>query len=102
MSETSNELVALRRLVAIARRDTGQSRHVASFLLAWWNAEACGGFDLTDLWSVDDAIAADIVTVFGMLARHRCYPYEIDPSLRQDFEQLVADWRPELAQAEPG
>jgi hypothetical protein len=31
----------------------------------WWNAEACGGFDLTELWGVDTAIATDRVTVFG-------------------------------------
>jgi hypothetical protein len=45
---------ALERLIRIANRDTGQSRRVASFLLAWWNAEECGGFDLTDLWGIDD------------------------------------------------
>jgi hypothetical protein len=94
--DLSNATLALRRLIAVARQDTGQARRVANFLLAWWNAETCGGFDLTDLWNVDDAIAADMLTVFAMLARHRCYPYEIDPSLRQDFEQLVVDWRPDL------
>ena len=29
---------ALDRLIGIAQRDTGQSRKVANFLLAWWNA----------------------------------------------------------------
>lgn len=94
--DLSNATPALRRLIAVARQDTGQARRVANFLLAWWDAESCGGFDLTDLWNVDDAIAADMLTVFAMLAQHRCYPYEIDPSLRQDFEHLVADWRPNL------
>ena len=48
---------ALERLIDIARGDTGQSRKVANFLLAWWNAEECGGFDLTDVWGVDKSIA---------------------------------------------
>ena len=38
------EEAALNRLIAIAHNDTGQSRRVAGFLLAWWNADECGGF----------------------------------------------------------
>lgn len=45
-----NIRAAICRLVQIAKGDTGQNRGVANFLLAWWNAEECGGFDLTDLW----------------------------------------------------
>ena len=33
---------ALARLFEVAKRDTGQSRRVASFLLAWHNAEENG------------------------------------------------------------
>ena len=44
---------ALERLIRIAQRDTGQSRMVAEFLLSWWNAANCGGFDLNTLWGVD-------------------------------------------------
>jgi hypothetical protein len=51
------------RLFRVAQGDTGQSRIVANFLLAWWNAAECGGFDLTDVWSVDTAIAEDILQV---------------------------------------
>ncbi len=62
-------LAALDRLIIIAQSDTGQSRRVANFLLAWWNAGNCGGFDLTDLWMVDRAIADDILTVTGLIAQ---------------------------------
>jgi hypothetical protein len=34
-------------LLDVAERDTGQSGRVRNFLLAFWNAEECGGFDLT-------------------------------------------------------
>ena len=70
----SAQRAALERLIAIARSDTGQSRRVAGFLLAWWNAPECGGFDLTDLWAVDRSIAADMLTVFALLIECRDYP----------------------------
>jgi hypothetical protein len=90
-------LAALNRLVAIARSDTGQSHRVANFLLAWWNAGDCGGFDLTDLWMLDGAISEDILTVLRLIAVRHDYPtaYGLGPQ----FEQLVADWRPNRAQA---
>jgi hypothetical protein len=61
-------LKAFDRRVAIAQSDTGQSRRFANFLPAWWNAGDCGGFDLTDLWNVDRAIADDILTVARLIA----------------------------------
>lgn len=80
---------AIDRLFAIARSDTGQSRRVANFLLAWWNASRDGGFDLTDLWNVDTEIADDMVTVFAMVAQTRSYP----DTLGYDFSELVTLWR---------
>jgi hypothetical protein len=87
-------LDALDRLVKIAKSDTGQSRRVADFLLAWWNAGSCGSFDLTELWAVDCEIADDMVTVFRLIADRNEYPtaYGFGP----DFERIVALWRPEL------
>ena len=93
---TADELAALGRLVAIAKNDTGQSRRVADFLLAWWNARTCGGFDLTDLWAVDKAIAHDMQTVIGLIARANEYPPHYDPALDAEFRALVRMWRPNL------
>jgi hypothetical protein len=42
---------ALERLIQIAQGDAGHSRIVANFLLAWWNAAECAGFDLTGVWA---------------------------------------------------
>ncbi|KAF3458047.1 hypothetical protein GO287_05006 [Ralstonia solanacearum] len=89
-----NEKAALERLIEIARRDTGQSRRVADFLLAWWNAGQCGGFDLTTAWGVDDAIAADMVTVFGFIVRVNKYPDTL--GYESEFNAIVREWRPEL------
>jgi hypothetical protein len=85
-------------LVRIAQSDTGQSRKVANFLLAWWNAEACGAFDLTDLWGVDTVIAADMVTVFAALPACQHYPDRL--GYRVQFEAMVRAWRPANSQAE--
>ena len=49
---------AFERLLRIALTDTHQANRVANFVLAWWNAESLGGFDLADLFAVDAAIAA--------------------------------------------
>jgi len=89
-----SERAALERLIQIAQRDTGQSRIVANFLLAWWNAAECGGFDLTDVWSVDASIAADMLTVFALLTLRHSYPDCL--GYGQQFATLVQAWRPAL------
>lgn len=85
---------ALNRLIHIAQRDTGQARKVATFLLAWWNADSCGGFDLTDLWAVDTAISEDMVTVMLLVAEVHSYPDTL--GYGEAFERLVRRWRPHL------
>lgn len=90
------EREALKRLLAVAASDTGQSRKVANFLLAWWNAETCGGFDLTDLWGLDKSLRNDAVTVFSMVARVNSYPDTL--GFKPQFERIVADWRPQLGE----
>ena len=91
---TADELAALERLLAHAQRDSGQSRIVADFLLAWWNADSCGGFDLTSLWTLDSAIVADMTVVFGLIARVNRYPDRM--GYEAEFTNLVRTWRPEL------
>ena len=83
------------RLIDIAIGPTGQSRRVADFLLAWWNAGACGAFDLTTLWGVDEVIAADMVAVFGLIARVNKYPDSL--GYETQFKTIVQTWRPELS-----
>jgi len=49
-------------ILDVARGDTHQSRYVANFLLAWWNAAELSGFDLTEAWGVDSDTQDDMVT----------------------------------------
>lgn len=88
------ERQALDNLLKHAQGDTGQSRRVADFLLAWWNAGECGAFDLTTAWGVDDAIVEDMVTVFRLAVRARSYPDVL--GYTRQFEAVVRAWRPEL------
>ena len=85
---------ALERLIRIAHADTGQSRMTAEFLLSWWNAGNCGGFDLTTLWGVDPEIAADMVTVFALVASCRHYPDDL--GYGEEFRRIVHAWHPAL------
>lgn len=87
---------ALDRLLDVAYRDSGQSEKVASFLLAWWNAQTCGGFDLTDLWGLDADLCTDALRVFLQIATVNAYPDTL--GYGPQFERLVALWRPHLIQ----
>lgn len=91
IAELNRRLEALERLISIAKSSTGQSRRVANFLLAWWNADRDGGFDFTDLWNVDAEIADDMLSVIALIATHRHYPdnWGFGPV----FEELVTQWR---------
>jgi hypothetical protein len=91
---TGRQQAALERLIRIAQSDTGQSRRTAEFLLSWWNASNCGGFDLTTLWGVDTQIAADMVTVFALVAS--CHRYPDDLGYGEEFRRIVHAWRPAL------
>ncbi|MFJ3465715.1 ParB/RepB/Spo0J family partition protein [Achromobacter spanius] len=90
---------ALTRLITIAERDTGQSKRVADFLLSWWNATSCGGFDLTNLWGVEAEIADDMLAVIGLIRQTRAYPDTLGTEIHGQFKALVALWRPALCDA---
>ena len=93
-NQTADQRAALERLLDIAQRGTGQSYKVSNFLLAWWNANECGGFDLTDLWGIDRAIADDMLAVFALLVRCASYPDTL--GYGPQFAAIVQTWRPEL------
>jgi hypothetical protein len=83
---------SLERLIQIARGDSGQCRIVANFLLAWWNAAEYGGFDLTDVWAVDAAIAQDMLAVFDQIIHCRRYPDSL--GYEKQFQTIACRWRP--------
>jgi hypothetical protein len=93
-NDVPEDVMALERLIGIAKGDTGQGRKVADFLLAWWNASVCGSFDLSNLWAVDTAIADDMVAVVRLIASTCTYPDTL--GYKDEFVAIVHAWRPEL------
>lgn len=84
---------ALDRLLTVALSDTGQSRITANFLLAWWNAQEQGGFDIADLFGVDRAIAADMASIFAYLGQHGVAIYADAFGRRAEMMELIRRWR---------
>ncbi len=94
MFEQQPAYEALARLLDIALRDTGQARRVANFLLAWHNAAENGGWDPTDLWNVDSAIAADMLLVLELIRVRHIYPDAI--GFESEIRSVWRLWREEL------
>lgn len=86
---------ALERLIDVAQHDTGQSRKVASLLLAWYNATDYGGFDFTDLWGLDCALVEDSRRLIFWISHNCCYPEDI--GYRDEFCAIWKQWRAEKA-----
>jgi len=84
-------LAALGRLLGIARRDTGQSRRVADFLLAWYNAGEYRGWDPVDLWNVDTEIADDMLTVVNLIRESHRYPNDL--GFEEEIQEVWRLWR---------
>ncbi len=95
--QSAPDLGPLRRLITIARGQSEQARHVAAFLLSWWSAETCGGFDLRSLRAVDRAVAEDMTAVFALVARSADDPEQLDPAFGAGFRAILREWWPELA-----
>lgn len=91
MDETTQ--AAFERLLGIARSDTGQARRVADFILAWWNADELGGFDIADVFAVDMAIGQDMARVFAWIAGRTSAEYP--EASAADILEIIRLWRPD-------
>ncbi len=97
---TPAELAAIHHLARVALGSSGQGNRCANFLLAWADADAYGGFDLTDIWACGPDVIQDMVTVFGLVARVSEYPELLDVAIHEDMVAIAAKWRrQELAAA---
>lgn len=92
---------ALTRLIPIAMSDTGQSKRVADFLMAWWNGPDLGHFQIADIFGLDVAIANDITTVIGFLGQNDRGAVYIDSlGFAEEMQDIIALWRSPAARPE--
>lgn len=87
----SETRAALERLICVAQSDTGQSRHIADLLLAWWDASENGGFDFRSFWNIDDKLVTDSLKLIKWISGHRCYPDEL--GYGEQFKAIWKQWR---------
>lgn len=86
-------LAALTRLIPIAMSDSGQSRRVANFLMAWWNGPELGHFEIADLFGLDVAVANDIATIVGYLGQRPGAIYIDALGFAEEMQDIIALWR---------
>src|SRR5262245_12055312 len=84
-------LPSVARLMRIPMGDTGQCRRVADFLLAWHNAQENGGWDPTDLWNVDAAMAEDMLNALRLLGMENRYPGDL--GFQKEIDTIWELWR---------
>jgi hypothetical protein len=82
---------SLQRLIKVAKSKTLQSRPIANFLLAWWDAKKYGGFDFRDLWDIDKDLVCDMMNVLRIIALERNHPAAL--GYEEDFLILINRWR---------
>ena len=87
-----SQKAALENLIDLAKRNTGQSERAANFLLAWWDAPNLGGFDLSDLWSLDQRYSTDVLCVLDFIVSNQgTYPDEL--GYEKDFVAIISRYR---------
>lgn len=84
---------ALERLIRVAQSDTGQSRHIADLLLAWWSASETGGFDFTSFWKIDDKLVTDSLALIKWISGHHYYPDTL--GYAEQFKAIQKKYRPQ-------
>lgn len=89
---------ALERLLTAADGDSGGETRVRKFLLSWWNTRVFGGFDPTDLWSLDGQNIRDVFHVLVFINNTKAYPDTL--GYRSRFDWLIVRWHGELLSQE--
>lgn len=88
--ETSEQIEALHRLVAVAKSDSGQPRIVAAFLLNLHFGDSYP-FDMTDFNGLHRTLFADCIAVLKLNFHPRAELYEHLPDGRALFKFLATD-----------
>ena len=91
MTQGNAEQEAIGLLLDIADSHRPDARQAANFMLSWWNAGACGGFDLQDLRQMGSRQGEQVAEVLDLIWEVGCGPEHLGYS--SDFKDLVEKWR---------
>jgi hypothetical protein len=91
---TERECDALAFCFEVAQRDHGGARRIRQLLYAWHNGAELGGFDLADLWSLDETYRGHALTLIGMVARSPCGWYAEHYGYAADMVALIETYGP--------
>lgn len=85
---------AFERLLEVTTSDTGQSRRVANFIFAWWNATASA--DSTSPTSSRWIVTSPATWRSSSPASQKLRARNILKAYRAEIENLIRLWRPEV------
>jgi hypothetical protein len=91
---TQHELEALERCFERAKGCSGGQGRVRRFLLSWQSTRVYGGFDVTDLWNLDQHYGGDLMTVLKMIYRGPGGFYPSHYGYHKEIEALRARYQP--------
>lgn len=86
---TDEERAALERCFDRAFGLHGGARRVRSLLFAWHNATELGGFDLSDLFAMDEDYLRDALAVINLIGRGPMGWYPPEYGYRRHMEALI-------------
>ena len=92
-------VAALRRLYAVAQRDSGQCRYIARFLAGCYNGYRFP-FDLTDFRCLDRELFNDCMAVLAMDRQPAQEVHRYFDNGGQKWEDMIASWNLQGEQAE--
>ena len=85
--------IAFRRLFDIAlNEDAGGAKRVADFLLACWNGDSYGHFQIIDALYVDREISVEMLTILAFLNQNGVH-YANSWGHRAAMERVIDIWR---------
>jgi hypothetical protein len=97
---TEQECEALAFCFRVAAMGYGGARRIRSLIFSWHNAAELGGFDLTDLWSLDEQHRAAVLTLINMIARGPLGWYPSHYGYGADMMALIETYGPEAVPSE--
>ncbi|RMO04702.1 hypothetical protein ALQ47_00428 [Pseudomonas cichorii] len=83
-------IASIRHLISAATTGEPNAEPVAAFLMAWYDPYTYGGFNVTDLWDMEDATRYAVTTLFEWLGSNRTTPQDLELDLV--FEAISARW----------